>query len=128
MPFKSVADEMHKFGQGQLHSGSPKGPVVTNPKQAIAISLSQARKKKGSANPTPNARRGPPRNPSSARGRGGPPPGQQLAAALPRGGGGGGPDMAPGRRPPFGGPTQGRPPYGGGGYGTNLPSRGGMGQ
>jgi len=127
MPFKSVADEMHKFGQGQLHSGSSKGPVVTNPKQAIAISLSQAKKKKGSANPTPNARRGPPRNPSSARRAGGP-PGMQLAAALPSGATAGGPEMAPGRRPPFGGPTQGRPPYGGGGYGTNLPSRGGFGR
>ena len=81
MPFKSVADELHKFKQGELHSGSSKGPVVKSRKQAIAISLSEARKKKGSPNPTPNARRGPPRNPSSARGSS--PPGQQLAAALP---------------------------------------------
>lgn len=37
-----VKQEMHKFKQGKLHSGSKKGPVVTNPKQAIAISLSEA--------------------------------------------------------------------------------------
>lgn len=34
--------EMHKFKEGILHSGSKSGPVVTNPKQAIAISLSEA--------------------------------------------------------------------------------------
>lgn len=39
---KGVEQEMHKFGQGKLHSGSKSGPVVTNPKQAIAIALNQA--------------------------------------------------------------------------------------
>jgi len=39
---KRVHEEMHKFKEGALHSGSKKGPVVTNPKQAIAISLSEA--------------------------------------------------------------------------------------
>lgn len=39
---KRIKDEMHKFKDGTLHSGSKKGPVVTNPKQAIAISLSEA--------------------------------------------------------------------------------------
>lgn len=34
--------EMEKFERGELHSGSKKGPVVTNPKQAIAISLSES--------------------------------------------------------------------------------------
>ena len=37
-----VKTEMHKFGQGKLHSGSKNGPVVTNPKQAVAISLSES--------------------------------------------------------------------------------------
>jgi len=33
---------MKRFKAGQLHSGSHTGKVVTNPKQAIAISLSEA--------------------------------------------------------------------------------------
>ena len=37
-----VKDEMHKFAKGKLHSGSKKGPIVTNPKQAVAIALSEA--------------------------------------------------------------------------------------
>jgi hypothetical protein len=39
---KRVKDELHKFKEGALHSGSKKGPMVTNPKQAIAIALSEA--------------------------------------------------------------------------------------
>lgn len=40
---------MHEFKEKKLHSGSKKGPLVTNPRQAIAISLSEYRKnsKKG---------------------------------------------------------------------------------
>jgi hypothetical protein len=37
-----VETEMHKFKEHELHSGSKKGPIVTNPKQAIAISLHEA--------------------------------------------------------------------------------------
>jgi hypothetical protein len=37
-----VDQEMSKFKSGTLHSGSPKGPVVTNRKQAVAIALSEA--------------------------------------------------------------------------------------
>ena len=37
-----VKTEMHKFGAGDLHSGSKHGPVVTNPKQAQAIALSES--------------------------------------------------------------------------------------
>ena len=37
-----VRQEMHKFKGGTLHSGSPTGPVVSNPKQAIAIALSES--------------------------------------------------------------------------------------
>lgn len=36
---------MHEYKEGKLHSGSKKGPKVTNPKQAVAIALSEARKK-----------------------------------------------------------------------------------
>lgn len=40
MPASQV---MKKFKAKKLHSGSKKGPVVTNPKQAKAIQLSEAR-------------------------------------------------------------------------------------
>lgn len=46
---KTMKDEMHKFAHGDLHSGSSKGPKVTDPKQAQAIALSvsgQSKKKK----------------------------------------------------------------------------------
>ena len=36
---------MEEFKLKKLKSGSKKGPVVTNPKQAIAIGLSEARKR-----------------------------------------------------------------------------------
>jgi len=35
---------MDEWKEGKLHSGSKKGPVVKNQKQAIAIGLSEARK------------------------------------------------------------------------------------
>ena len=35
---------MHEMKEDKLHSGSKKGPLVTNPKQGIAIALSEARK------------------------------------------------------------------------------------
>ena len=34
---------MKEFGKGDLHSGSSKGPLVKNPKQALAIAMSEAR-------------------------------------------------------------------------------------
>lgn len=37
---------MKEFSKGELHSGSKEGPIVTNPKQAVAIGYSEARKKK----------------------------------------------------------------------------------
>lgn len=38
-----VGKVMGEFKRGELHSGSKKGPVVKNPKQAVAIALSEAR-------------------------------------------------------------------------------------
>jgi hypothetical protein len=38
MPSKDVPK---KFKAGNLHSGGPNGPVVTNPKQMVAIMLSE---------------------------------------------------------------------------------------
>ena len=35
---------MHEFKHKELHSGSKKGPLVKNRKQAVAIALSEARK------------------------------------------------------------------------------------
>lgn len=37
-----VKEEMHKFKAGKLHSGSKKGPIVQNKKQAIAIAFSES--------------------------------------------------------------------------------------
>ena len=47
-PKQIMQTEMRKYKAGQLHSGSKKGPIVKNRKQAIAIGLSesgQSRKK-----------------------------------------------------------------------------------
>lgn len=34
---------MHDFKEGNMHSSTKHGPVVTNPKQAVAIMLSEER-------------------------------------------------------------------------------------
>ena len=39
-----IAKVMGEFKRGKLHSGSKKGPVVTNQRQATAIALSEARR------------------------------------------------------------------------------------
>lgn len=41
---KKVEKVMREYSEGKLHSGSKRGPIVSNPKQAIAIGLSEARK------------------------------------------------------------------------------------
>ena len=41
-----IGKVMEEFKEGKLHSGSKKGPKVKNPKQAIAIALSEARSSK----------------------------------------------------------------------------------
>lgn len=43
---KKIEKVMHEYKEGELHSGSKKGPVVKNKKQAIAIALSEAKKNK----------------------------------------------------------------------------------
>jgi hypothetical protein len=45
-PKTKVQKVMHEWKTGTLHSGSKKGPIVKNPKQAIAIALSEQRKAK----------------------------------------------------------------------------------
>jgi len=40
-----------KFKAGKLHRGSKQGPVVTNPKQMVAIMLSERRKEKKGLKP-----------------------------------------------------------------------------
>lgn len=45
-PKAKVSKVMHEWGQGKLHSGSKKGPVVKSQRQAVAIALSEARKGK----------------------------------------------------------------------------------
>lgn len=39
---KVMGDEMKRFKQGKLHSGSAKGPKVKDRKQAIAIAMHEA--------------------------------------------------------------------------------------
>jgi hypothetical protein len=65
-----VEKVMGEYGKGELHSGSKKGPVVKNPKQAVAIALSEARdagakipmkKAEGGAAVKPPAPKGPSR-------------------------------------------------------------------
>lgn len=44
---------MPKFKAGELHSGSPNGPIVKNKKQAIAIKLGYLRKEGHDIPPPP---------------------------------------------------------------------------
>ena len=39
-----VEKVMHEFKEGELHSGSKKGPKVTSRKQAVAIGMSEQHK------------------------------------------------------------------------------------
>jgi hypothetical protein len=60
MPSRQV---MGKFSKGTLRSGSPSGPKVTNPKQAIAIMLSEEADEKRNGGTYPEK----PRKPSIGR-------------------------------------------------------------
>lgn len=42
---RKIKKVMKEFASGELHSGSKKGPLVTDQKQAVAIGYSEARKK-----------------------------------------------------------------------------------
>lgn len=46
MKEKKIKKVMKEFDKGELHSGSKKGPIVENPKQAVAIGYSEAKRKK----------------------------------------------------------------------------------
>ena len=41
---KKIGKVIREYEEGELHSGSKKGPVVKSRKQAIAIGMSEARK------------------------------------------------------------------------------------
>ena len=43
-PSGKIKKVMHEYKAGTLHSGSKTGPVVTNPRQAIAIAISESKK------------------------------------------------------------------------------------
>jgi hypothetical protein len=51
-----VHHEMEKYSEGKLHSGSKKGPVVTNPKQAVAIAMSESGQSRGKGSHSHSAR------------------------------------------------------------------------
>lgn len=62
-----VERAMHEMKRGELKSGRS-GKKVTNPKQAVAIGLSEAREEGGKV-PPPDSRSARGRKSSSARGR-----------------------------------------------------------
>lgn len=49
-----VAEELHEMHEGKLHIGTS-DKLVTNPKQAIAIGLAEARRAGKKVPPNPNA-------------------------------------------------------------------------
>jgi len=53
---RQVKEAMHKYKRGQLRSGQS-GKKVRNRKQAVAIGLSEARKKGAKVPPPPRKRR-----------------------------------------------------------------------
>lgn len=46
MKNNKIRKVMREYKTGKLHSGSKKGPIVKNVKQAIAIALAEQRKKR----------------------------------------------------------------------------------
>lgn len=43
---KKIKKVMGEFQEGELHSGSKKGPIVQDRKQALAIAMSEAKRAK----------------------------------------------------------------------------------
>ncbi len=43
---QKIKTVMHEWKEGDLHSGSKKGPVVKDKAQALAIAISESKKKK----------------------------------------------------------------------------------
>ena len=54
---ETVKEAMHKYKRGELKGGKGSHPKVKNPKQAIAIGLSEARKKGAKVPAAPKARK-----------------------------------------------------------------------
>lgn len=52
-----VGFDIRRFKEGSLRSGSKKGPVVKNKKQALAIGLSEARKAGEKVSPKKKAKK-----------------------------------------------------------------------
>ncbi len=50
---KKISEVMHEFKEGELHSGKSE-IIVTNPKQAIAIALSEAHELEEETKPKQN--------------------------------------------------------------------------
>jgi hypothetical protein len=63
-----VKEKMHEMKRGELRSGRS-GKKVTNPRQAIAIGLSEAREEGAKVPPPPNESSGRSKKSSSGRGR-----------------------------------------------------------
>ncbi len=54
---ETVQEALHKYKKGELKSGGKSRTTVKNPKQAIAIGLSEARKKGAKVPPAPKQRK-----------------------------------------------------------------------
>jgi len=54
---KKIETVMHEYKEHSLKSGSKKGPIVTNKKQALAIALSEARKEGAKIPMTPKRKK-----------------------------------------------------------------------
>jgi hypothetical protein len=65
---EEVEEKMHEMKSGELRSGRS-GKKVTNPRQAVAIGLSEARKEGAKVPPPPNERSSRGRKTRSGRGR-----------------------------------------------------------